>query len=94
MEKVKHVIDEAIMTAGLQIVLQCRELGDAGIIERSDLAVEDRIMIGQRRAGVGDGRKPLGPIEAVAGLQCDLAAADSRLPAVAVEFDLMDPGLA
>lgn len=59
------------------------------VVERDDLAIDDTIRQALER--LGHGPEPLRPVEALARLQGDLAASDTRLDAIAVELDLMDP---
>ena len=94
MEKIEHVIDQPIVPAGLEVVLECGKIRDAVLVERSNLAVKNGVVIGKRRAGLGYRRKSLGPIEPVAGLQRYRATVDPGLNAIAVELDLMDPVVA
>src|SRR5215467_11497256 len=91
MQEIEDIIDEAMAVARLERRLQTREAGATVLVLDHDLAVEQR---GTRRKvgdGVGNVRKPLGPVQALAGEQLDLAAIEAGLHAVAVEFDLVHP---
>ena len=73
--------------------LQRGEVGNALRIDRADLAVIDAVA--QALAGsLGDLRKLVGPVEALAGPQARIAILDPQLHAIAVELQLMDPALA
>src|SRR5262249_34669733 len=91
MQEIEDIIDEAMAGARPERRPQTREAGATRLLPGHDLPAEHR---GTRRKvgdGVGNVRKPLGPVQALAGEQLDLAAIEAGLHAVAVEFDLVHP---
>src|ERR1700678_922489 len=88
-QQIEREIDERIGLAFGKGRLECREIGGAIFVEGTDLAIEDRI---RELPGRGrDGLKSGGPIQALAGLQRNLAVEHPRLDPVAIELDLVDP---
>ena len=69
MQQIEHVVDHPVVAAVLQVVLQRGEIGHAVFIDRGDLAVEDGVVVGKRRAGGFHLREFTGPVETGAGLQ-------------------------
>jgi hypothetical protein len=82
------------VAAFLEILLQQREAGNAVAALGDDFAVDEGGLGAEPGDRVGDGRKFSGPVEPFARQQLDLAAIEPRLDAIAVELDLMDPGIA
>ncbi len=93
-QDIEHIVDETVMAAILEVVLQRGEIRGAVFVDRGNLAVEDGIVAGKLGAGGGDGRKFLGPVETTPRLERHRAVGDASLDAVAVELDLMDPAIA
>ena len=46
MEQIEDVIGHAVLAAVLEVVLQRGEIGDAVLVDRGDLAVEDGVVAG------------------------------------------------
>src|SRR5579862_2388672 len=91
MQKVEHVIDQAIAAAVLQIGLQEREARNAFVVFDDQFAVEQRgfgRQCGDRRR---DRFEAVRPIQAFARQQAHLAAIEPRLDTIAVVFDLVQP---
>src|SRR5262245_59088747 len=92
-EKVEGVEDQPVAGALRQRVLQQREAGDALVVERNDLAVDDRLLARQLGKGLRQVAIALRPVEAAARDQADLADGNMGGGAVAVELDLVDPAM-
>src|SRR5262249_59403791 len=75
-------------------LLERLEAALAAVVEDDRLAVEDRGLAWQRRDGLGDRGKPGVPVQPLTSEQADLAAVDARQEPVAVELDLVEPGVA
>ena len=69
--------------------LQRGKIRRAMVVERNDLAIDEPIR--QRARLFRDSGELVGPVQAFAGLEPGLAALDTQLHAVAVEFDLVAP---
>ena len=69
----------------------CWKFETSLLVERHDLAVENRILDRQRFQRLGDGSEAGRPIVAVAADQADFAVLDKRDGAVAVELELVQP---
>src|SRR5689334_20529591 len=93
-EQIEPVEAEAVLPAGAEISLQMIEARQAGGVLDDDLAVN--IGRAQPEAGErgGDAAETVGPIEAGAGEELDLAAVDAGLDAIAVLLDLVHPFVA
>ena len=85
--------EERHVAARADRVLQRREVG-AAVLERDDLAVDQRRRDRQRGRRLGDPSELVGPVEARAGIDLRLAAADRDQRAIAVVLDLVQPGAA
>ena len=94
-EEVEQVVTEAVAAAGREVGLQRRKVrGAAGALD-DQFAVEDRDLRRERGKRLGDRRaEAIGPVLAAAGQQLHVAAVDVRLQPVAVELDLVHPGVA
>ena len=93
MQKIENVETE-IGAALRQRILQRAEIGVTVFIRDRDLAVEQRGIARQLRQRPDQRLKPLGPVEAVAGADDDVAAGDRYNRAVAVVFYLVEPAFA
>ena len=67
------------------------EIRDAAFVLDDDLTIDESGCRGKFSHRIRDVGKPLGPVEALAGQELDLAAVEPRLDAVAVELDLVNP---
>ncbi len=90
-KEIEDVVDEPLAVTCLECRLQTGERGDAACVLDHDLAIDQRGTRRQLGHGVGDVRKSVRPIEALARQQPDLAMVKPRLDAIAVELDLVDP---
>ena len=84
-------VEHEIVAARFQLLLEGAEARMALRILDHDLAVDQRLPRRQCRQRRGDGLELAGPIETSPRLELDLAAGETGLHAVAVEFDLVDP---
>ena len=66
-QQIEDEVDQVLRPPVREGRLQRREVRRAAVIERDDLAVDDRI--GQARGGLGDGLELVGPVEAFARAQ-------------------------
>ena len=73
-------------------LLERGEVASALVVELDDLAVEKRRADLQLARLLDDLRELVGPVEARAGIDLRLAAADAEQAAIAIELHLMDPG--
>src|SRR5262249_44512189 len=91
MQQIKYVVDERVAVLRLQGLLQLREAGNAALVLDYDFAVDERGLRRQPANRGGDVRELVGPVEALAGEQADLAMIETRLDTVAVELDFVNP---
>src|ERR1700677_777239 len=90
-QQIQREIDQRIGLAFGKGRLESRKIGGAIFVEGADLAIDDRIR--QLPGGGRDGLKSGGPIQALTGLQRNLAVEHPRLDPVAIELDLVDPSV-
>jgi len=92
-KEVEGEVDQIGRAPFRQCILQGGEARDAVGPMNRDLAVQISGLDGQRCQRRGDGPEAGRPIQAGVGQQADLAALDPGGGAVAVELDLMKPGI-
>src|SRR6185437_7894132 len=90
-EKIEDKVRELVLGAFLKACLEIGEASGAIGTEDDDLAVEGAGCCGEAGDLIGDGLHAVGPVEALARKELDLAAGFAGLDAVAVELELMQP---
>ena len=90
-QKIEHLIDQAIAAAVLQIGLQEREARNALVVFDDQFAVEQRGFGGQCGDRSRDRLEAMRPIQVFARQQAHLAVIEPGLDAIAVVFDLVQP---
>ena len=93
MQQIEHVIDQRSWRPFLRSSCNAEKSETPLSFDRGDLAIEDGVVIGRARRRPRRRPETCRPVEAGAGLQRDLAVADARLDAVAVELDLVHPAV-
>src|SRR4029453_6968336 len=93
-QKIEDIKNHAVMTAGLEILLQEGKARQAVVAFRHHFPVDERSRCRQLRDRGGDGWKFCRPVEALTSEKFDLAAIKARLNAITVELDLVNPGVA
>jgi hypothetical protein len=94
MQEIKQIKAEAVAAALAQVLLQGAEVRRAALGLHHHLAVEKGRYYGQSLERPLHRGEFAGPIEAAAGLQPHAATIDAGEQAIAVELDLVHPGLA
>src|ERR1700685_2492134 len=90
-QKVEHIVDQAIAAAVLQIGLQQREARNALVVFDDQFAVEQRGFGGQCGDRRRDRLEAMRPIQVLARQQAHLAVIEPCLNAIAIVFDLVQP---
>jgi hypothetical protein len=86
--KVEGVINETVLIARSEVCLELREVGPC-FMDDYYFPVDDRLTGNVERAG--NNRKPLRPVQAIAGKNAALPLVQVDLDPVAVELDFMKP---
>ena len=94
MQEVEQIVLEAVAAALAQVGLQAREVRRAPFVFHRHLAVEESGDDGESLERLLHGRKLCRPIESAAGLERHPATIDAGEQTVAVELDLVHPGVA
>jgi len=88
-QQVEGEIDQVVGAAVRDRGLEGRKVGHVVGVERAQFTVDHGVR--PARGVSGQGRKPVAPVQSLAGTEHCLAAAHADLDAIAVEFDLMRP---
>ncbi len=89
-QQIEHEIhDGRVLLAG-EGCLQCGKARVAFGVERNNLTVHQAV--GQCDGGLGDRRKPFGPVQASARAQHRLAGFDPKLQAIPIQLQFVHPG--